>query len=380
MKNILYFCKLNTIITMLTKFAVTNYRGFKDRIELDLSNPNGYEFNNFAIKDGLVKDLMIYGPNGSGKSNLGYAIFDIVNHLTQKNKQANAYSNFSYAWNGQPVIFEYGFMFDGARIDYQYSKNNQGILITETIKANNKLLFDRKEGHIYINEELFPLQQSVKNDLLAQANNVSLVSYLRNVFPMSKEDPINRIFDFVDNMLWFRCLQDRGYIGFEIGTTRLEEYIIDHGLVKDFADFVNAVSKQNLVFDNPNPGEKMIYCIIDGNRIPLSSIESTGTDSLKLLYYWLSKLSSASFVFIDEFDAFYHYELAFEVCKRLFTQNCQVILTTHNTYLMTNDLLRPDCYYLIDGKQVKPINKCTLKDLRQGHNLEKLYRGNGFTL
>lgn len=365
---------------MLTKFAVTNYRGFKDRIELDLSHPNGYAFSDFAIKDGIVKDLMIYGPNGSGKSNLGYAIFDIVNHLTQKNKQADPYANFTYAWNELPVLFEYGFRFGDISIEYDYSKSDTGVLVTEVLTANGKALFDRKENHIYINEELFPLQQSVKDDLLTQANNVSLISYLRNVFPMAKEDPINKLFDFVDNMLWFRCLQDRGYIGFESGRTVLEEYIINQGLVADFEAFINNVSNQPFVFAKPKQGDKNLCCIISGKRIPLSSIQSTGTDSLKLLYYWLSKISKASFVFIDEFDAFYHYELAFEVCKRLFTQNSQVVLTTHNTALMTNELLRPDCYYLIDGKQVKPLNKCTSKELRLGHNLEKLYRGNGFVL
>lgn len=365
---------------MLTKFAVTNYRGFKERIELDLSDPNGYTFNDFAIKNGIVKDVMVYGPNGSGKSNLGYAIFDIVNHLTQKNKKAAPYDNFSYAWNGKPVLFEYGFLFGGVRVEYNYSKNSQGILITEALTADGVVLFDRRERRIYINEDLFSLQQSVKNDLLTQANNVSLISYLRNVFPMTKEDPIYRVFDFVDNMLWFRCLQDRGYIGFEIGTTNLEEYIINNALVKDFSVFVQNVSNQHLVFDRPKSGEKNIYCLIDGNRIPLNLIKSTGTDSLMLLYYWLSKISAASFVFIDEFDAFYHYELAFEVCKRLFAQNIQVVLTTHNTALMTNELLRPDCYFLIDGKQVKPLNKCTSKELRLGHNLEKLYRGNGFAV
>lgn len=365
---------------MLTKFAVTNYRGFKDRIELDLSHPNGYTFSEFAIKDGIVKDLMIYGPNGSGKSNLGYAIFDIVNHLTQKNKQADPYANFTYAWNELPVSFEYGFRFGDIRAEYDYSKNDMGNLVTEVLTANDNVLFDRREDHIYINEELFPLQQSVKEDLLTQANNVSLISYLRNVLPMSKEDPINRLFDFVDNMLWFRCLQDRGYIGFKIGRTVLEEYIINQGLVADFEAFIKSVSGQNFVFSKPKQGDKSLFCMISGKRIPLSSIQSTGTDSLKLLYYWLSKLSSASFVFIDEFDAFYHYELAFEVCKRLFAQNCQVILTTHNTSLMTNDLLRPDCYFLIDGKQVKPLNKCTSKELRIGHNLEKLYRGDGFAV
>ena len=30
---------------MLVKFAVKNYRGFADRIELDLSRPNNYEYN-----------------------------------------------------------------------------------------------------------------------------------------------------------------------------------------------------------------------------------------------------------------------------------------------------------------------------------------------
>lgn len=35
---------------MIVKFAVTNYRGFADRIEWDLSTPANYEFNKNAIK------------------------------------------------------------------------------------------------------------------------------------------------------------------------------------------------------------------------------------------------------------------------------------------------------------------------------------------
>ena len=54
---------------MLVKFAVTNYRGFANRIEWDLSKPSNYSFNTFAIKDGIIKNGIVYGPNGSGKSN-----------------------------------------------------------------------------------------------------------------------------------------------------------------------------------------------------------------------------------------------------------------------------------------------------------------------
>lgn len=34
-------------------------------------------------------------------------------------------------------------------------------------------------------------------------------------------------------------------------------------------------------------------------------IASTGTRSLALFYYWYIRMKNASFVFIDEFDAFY---------------------------------------------------------------------------
>lgn len=37
-------------IVMLTKFAVKNYRGFKNRIEWDLSHPSNYTFNNDAVR------------------------------------------------------------------------------------------------------------------------------------------------------------------------------------------------------------------------------------------------------------------------------------------------------------------------------------------
>lgn len=54
---------------MLTKFAAKNYRGFKNRIEWDLSHPSNYTFNNDAVRNGIVKNGIIYGPNGAGKSN-----------------------------------------------------------------------------------------------------------------------------------------------------------------------------------------------------------------------------------------------------------------------------------------------------------------------
>jgi len=44
---------------MLAKFAVKNFRGFTDRIELDLTRHSNYSFNAFAIKDGIIKNGII---------------------------------------------------------------------------------------------------------------------------------------------------------------------------------------------------------------------------------------------------------------------------------------------------------------------------------
>ena len=108
---------------MLIKFAVKNYRGFKDRIEWDLSHPSSYTFNPSAIKDGVVKNGIIYGPNGSGKSNIGLALFDIANHLSHKWKKPDYYLNYASAENHKgSVEFEYSFIFDGHALQYNYSK------------------------------------------------------------------------------------------------------------------------------------------------------------------------------------------------------------------------------------------------------------------
>ena len=110
------------------------------------------------------------------------------------------------------------------------------------------------------------------------------------------------------------------------------------------------------------------------------TIASTGTNALQLLYFWLKRMDETSFVFIDEFDAFYHFRLSRAVCRRLFELDCQVFLTSHNTMLMTNDLLRPDCNFILNHNEIRALHDCTEKELRQANNIEKLYRGGTFDI
>lgn len=363
---------------MLIKFAVTNYRGFEKRIEWDLTKAGNYEFSPYAIKNGIVKNGIIYGANGSGKTNFSLAIFDIVNHLTQKWKKSDYYKNFIYAGHSAGTVdFEYTFRFDKQLVFYTYSKNSNGNLEAEQLQVDGAIIFKRVKNTFQINDEAFPMDESFKLKLQNNDNNVPIVNYLLTSYPLTKDDYLMRLQQFVDSMLWFRNLDEREFIGLETSVTLLDDYIITNGLVNDFADFLYRVSEQKFSLE-ADPGSKILFCNIKGALIPFFEIVSTGTRSLQLLYYWLKKMNTASFVFIDEFDAFYHFRLSFEVCKILFNLDCQVYTSSHNTFLMTNELLRPDCNFIIGDNKIKPLNECTQKELRFGHNIEKLFRGNAF--
>lgn len=364
---------------MLTKFAVTNYRGFANRIEWDLSNPANYEFNKTVIKNGIIKNGIIYGPNGSGKTNFSLAIFDIENHLSPKWKKIDYYTNFIYAGNREGLVtFEYTFKFEENIVVYIYAKNAVGVLVEESLFVNGTNVFERKEGKFSIDKQQFPMDENIEKNLGNNANNVSIINFLLTSYPLNAEHYLMMLSNFVNSMLWFRNLDIREFIGLETNITMLDEFIITNNLLDDFSDFLQKVSGQKFQFIKHNSTDKQILCKVDENEVPFRLIASTGTQSLQLLYFWLKRMCEASFVFIDEFDAFYHFCLAFEVCKQLFEMDCQIFTSSHNTYLMTNDLLRPDCNFILNNNRIKCLSDCTDKELRFGHNIEKIYRAGAF--
>ena len=66
------------------------------------------------------------------------------------------------------------------------------------------------------------------------------------------------------------------------------------------------------------------------------------------------------------------------IVRSLRDMPCQAVLTTHNTSIMSNDLLRPDCYFIMSDADIKPMHQFTEKELRKAHNIEKMYRAGVF--
>ena len=188
-------------------------------------------------------------------------------------------------------------------------------------------------------------------------------------------------FNFVDNMLFFRSLETNYYMGYQTENNGILEDILQKDHLSDFESFLNEAGvacKLGVIDKN---GLESIAFSFGNKLLDFWEVASSGTRSLALFYYWLQRLretKDVSFVFIDEFDAYYHHKLSKLIVSKLKYIDLQVILTTHNTSIISNDLLRPDCYFIMKDNKIDPVYKLTDTDLRLAHNLEKMFRAGAF--
>ncbi len=371
---------------MLSYFSVKNFKNFKEEFVFDLSDASSYEFNNECVCNGVVNKAIIYGHNGVGKTNLGLAIFDIVLHLTDKYKALQHYSNYSNAeCEDELSKFNFRFKFNNDDIlEYSYGKKAPEELVYERLVINDRTVvsYDRtKESVASIELEG---AETLQKDL--SQITISILKYIKNNTVLIKNktnDILSDFYSFIDRMLLFWSLDTRNFQGYEpTGGTDILKDILERGNLEDFQKFLNKAEIECALQAIDVNGTKRIVFNFGKNSIDFWAVASAGTRSLTLFYYWMERLkdeaNTPSLLFIDEFDAFYHQPLSESIVAELKKNKCQVILTTHNTGLMSNDLLRPDCYFLMFKDRIRPLSRLIDKEIRYAHNIEKMYRAGAF--
>ncbi|EMD6531154.1 ATP-binding protein [Citrobacter freundii] len=373
---------------MIYKFEVEGFKGFEHKLSFDLSHQKNYEFNQECIRDGVIRKSIVYGKNGIGKSNLGLALFDIVSHLTDYNVSKSLYGGYVNANNeSNTVKFKYEFKFHNDILVYSYEKESIDKIISENVVINNIVVadYDRRTG----SSASFNLSGTETLNTNMSDSPISIVRYIKNNAVINDESTdanvFNQFISFVDKMLFFRSLDSNRFFGIEMKSEFITPDIVKKGNVDDFERFLNEAGVEcKLCVRSKQDGEEVkedIYFDFGERKIPFYTIASTGTKALALFYFWLQRIKAegvVSFVFIDEFDAFYHHALSMLIVKEMKSVFPQVIMTTHNTSIMSNDLLRPDCFFLMEKNSIEPIYKKTDKELREAHNIEKMYKAGAF--
>ncbi|HJC24583.1 MAG TPA: ATP-binding protein [Candidatus Eisenbergiella merdavium] len=372
---------------MLKRFTVKNYKNFQKEVCLDLEKTAGYQFSTDCITDGLISKMLIYGKNATGKTNLGRAVMNIKTMLLDAVSSVETEAFLNADSEEDAAVFSYIFDFNGRELVYRYAKFSEYRLKWEKLEINGTLIFecDFLEGKL-----AFPHLEEVE----AETANVEryrqalepvdgeqhLLSFLRwlvSNMALKDDSILIKLLNYVRDMTMVTVgnalTQFRKGIMTNIFFKRLEQ----ENSLKNLEEFFNVMGINcRLVLKKLPDGQRELY-FSHKKLVPFFENASSGTLALLDIYRKIiTAIEKSSFVYMDEFDAFYHYEMA-ENLVRFFKKKyprSQIIMTSHNTNLMTNRLMRPDCLFILSGEgTLTALCDATEREMREGHNLEKMY-------
>ena len=361
---------------MLIQFSFKNYKSFRDEATLDLSAAKMTEFSDRVVSEGNDKILpmaAIYGANASGKSNIYNAFGYMADYVIESFKYGDEEEKFEKyrptpflfdsVSNDAESSFEVYFTIPGDKAEktynYGFCVDRHGV--TEEW-LNSKAKTARKYTSIFYRSteentlDLSGLPKSSRDNIQVALEKQVLIVSLGAKLKVTKCKDIrdwfmaNEFADFGDPFTNF-FLSRRLPKGF-VDDASVQKKVIEY--FASFDEHIKDFEIEKLPHDADSKEEtykiSSLHKKIDSDTfgaIPLS-MESAGTLKMFALYPELQDvLEKGSVFFIDELNARLHpllvrnFLLTF-LNPEINTKHAQLIFTTHDTWQLSNQLLRRD--------------------------------------
>ena len=361
---------------MLIQFSFKNYKSFRDEATLDLSAAKMTEFSDRVVSEGNDKILpmaAIYGANASGKSNIYNAFGYMADYVIESFKYGDEEEKFE-EYRPTPFLFdsvsndagssfEVYFTIPGDKAEktynYGFCVDRHGV--TEEW-LNVKAKTARKYASVFYRSteedtlDLSGLPKSSRDNIQVALEKQVLIVSLGAKLKVNKCKDIrdwfmaNEFADFGDPFTNF-FLSRRLPKGF-VDDNSVQKKVIEY--FASFDEHIKDFEIEKLPHDADSKEEtykiSSLHKKIDSDTfaaIPLS-MESAGTLKMFALYPELQDvLEKGSVFFIDELNARLHpllvrnFLLTF-LNPEINTRHAQLIFTTHDTWQLSNQLLRRD--------------------------------------
>ena len=400
---------------MLIQFNFKNYKSFRDETSLDLSATKMKEFESSVVPIGGEKILpvaAVYGANASGKSNV-YSAFEFMTAYVKKSffygdddktfadARPTPFLFDSRARNAES-LFEVYFTIPGENAEKTY---NYGFCIDETGITEEWLNTKAKSARefksvFYRNTEkqeldLRGIAKVSRDNIEVALNRQVLIISLGAKLKVEKCKQIrdwfllNEFADFGDEMtnLFLSRALPKGFV---------EDEKVREDVLKYFSSFDKQITGFKIE-ELPSKDEQKekkyaidaIHRMIDSEgdaKLPLHQ-ESAGTLKMFAMYPALHEvLEKGGVLCIDELNSRLHpllvrnFILTF-LNPEINKNHAQLIFTTHDTWQLSNQLLRRDEIWFTEKDEKGLSNLYSLADfvdedgsrIRKDENYEKNY-------
>ena len=284
---------------MLKRFTVSNFKNFKDEISLDFSKIGEYSFNADCLSIRLI-----YGRNATGKTNFGRGLLDIKSLLC--GMQSSGLINEDGA-----AKFKYEFQFGNDEVVYKYSRFANTELCDEELYINGEAIFkfDFKnskfdfQGLSIISAKTVNTNRYLNKDEMDNEYVLPFLRWLINNTAFSDDSVLIQLFEYVRKMDMITVGHDLLY-----SNRNFFENLKNPAYLHNFEDFLNLMGIEcKLVLQKLPDGQVELY-FSQNKLVPFYSTASSGTLALTSLYQKI--VPNLSLIYLDDFAAFYHYEMA----------------------------------------------------------------------
>lgn len=408
---------------MIEEFSFGNFWSFKEVQTLNLTatkmkSDNGLidTKNVFSVKKDLdlLKSKAIYGANASGKSNVIRALVTFIRIIKDSVKEDKALSlidsfQLSTETIGKPTFFQLIFRIEKTRYRYGFEADEESIKsewlfstpkIREQplfIRENNKII-ELNQTHFEEGNKFISLMDGDTEGQIFRSNSLFLSSLASFGFgKLSKQ-----IIKSVSSISIISGLGHRGMYGIagdSLMDSVKKKFILDFLQKADLG--IDDLETVELTSDElPDNLEEDVKKDLKKGRVIVSSRtiydaelksdgkrnfsfglqESEGTRKMfELSPFIYRSLKEGTTLVIDEFDSRFHPLLTkkiVELYNSFENKNAQLIFTTHDTNLLSSELLRRDQIDFVEKDRYGASHLYTLveiKGVRNNASFEKDY-------
>jgi AAA15 family ATPase/GTPase len=365
---------------MIKEFSFGNYRSFKEVQSLNMTaskikehiDTNLIEINE---KQSLLKSKAIYGANASGKSNIVKALIAFINIINSPVKdEKNLFINyrefrFSDETANKPSFFQLIFEIDNVQYRYGFEATKEIITsewlfgipnereVTFFIREKDKIIeISEKhfaEGHKFVSFNIFKknslflstlafLNGELSKQIIDEINSITVLNGLEDKQFLFVGDELKNI-EKKAKIINFLKIADIGINSID-GLKVTEEFIQKNypemyfDELKSFQDSDMLISYHNK-YNSKNEKLNEVFLSFEDSQ-------SAGTKKMfELSSFIIDAIEKGKTIVIDEFDARFHPLISKRIVE-LFNskenKKTQLIFVTHDTNLLSTDLLRRD--------------------------------------